>query len=265
MNDLAYNLDDFTWQVSNDRYHIGDVNTESGELKRAIILSLEGEGLPFNDYVPQKNPAMFFDFANTDPTEARVLAFANQYGSLKPKYFNLAKIDADNEPKYYEEISEWFNEMREMAKVLDFWDSINKKDNEKLSQQIHLESNGYCYTDGFFKEQYLVRINKKPKDLTNPALEAVATMIDAAFVRHPIKRSLGHNYVEKCLYRSPMIKDLISLLWFQVEEMVVQNRAFRTCAVCKKYFEIKPPVTRKTKIYCSGACNAAAYRKRKAK
>jgi len=58
---------------------------------------------------------------------------------------------------------------------------------------------------------------------------------------------------------------LMDALWLQFIFAVIHSKEFRQCEMCSKWFEVTPPVTRTTRMYCGGACRTRATRQREAR
>src|SRR5262245_21200426 len=58
---------------------------------------------------------------------------------------------------------------------------------------------------------------------------------------------------------------LAGAVWLQLAQAVVEQKAFRACLSCRRWFELVPELNRTSRHYCSEACRSRAYRARKDK
>ena len=55
---------------------------------------------------------------------------------------------------------------------------------------------------------------------------------------------------------------LLAARWLQCARVLTDNRTFKACERCGKWFELSPSARRKHSKYCSGTCKVAAHRAR---
>ena len=257
-------FDDFQITVFDEGYKIENLLTEEGGVKRVIVaLGSGGAGRRASEYRPEEDASLCFEFANTDPTEAGVIHFANQYGCLKGSHGEPREILKDGSMAFFEYVEGWLKEVREMRKTLDLWDAVLKKDKKRLSQNINYSSEGYFCSKSFFQDEPLTLVGAESTELIYPACHMVFQILVEASNRHTIKTSFACNVLELKISTWHKPSNLISFLWLQASGLISQNKTYQPCAVCKKHFQIKMPTTSKTRIYCSNACRVAAYRQRK--
>jgi hypothetical protein len=58
-------------------------------------------------------------------------------------------------------------------------------------------------------------------------------------------------------------RNLLEAMWLQFGEAVTHDKSFRKCRQCGTWFEISLRAARIDKVFCSEACKAKAYRRRK--
>jgi hypothetical protein len=55
---------------------------------------------------------------------------------------------------------------------------------------------------------------------------------------------------------------LLGALWLEFGQAVTANKKFRQCLLCRRWFEVRPPVTRSTRIFCGNGCRLRVQRLR---
>src|SRR5262245_54375330 len=58
-------------------------------------------------------------------------------------------------------------------------------------------------------------------------------------------------------------RNLLTALWLQFAQSVVEGREFGRCKTCQAWFETSTPGTRKSRVYCSDSCKVKAHLERK--
>lgn len=112
---------------------------EAGVFLVAVVPPFQGRR-----YAPlHEHPALFRLFAETPPTEAGILGFANQYGGLGPEVavrVLLAETADATTPHPWgwgEPLSRWQEEIFAMRRVVSLWDQVQAGDTQGLAQHIH--------------------------------------------------------------------------------------------------------------------------------
>jgi hypothetical protein len=59
-------------------------------------------------------------------------------------------------------------------------------------------------------------------------------------------------------------KTLGGAMWLQLAQAIGDNKKYRACEACPRYFELSRKTARTSKFYCNDACRSKAYRERKA-
>jgi hypothetical protein len=101
-------------------------------------------------------------------------------------------------------------------------------------------------------------------DVQGPAADYIARVVNERLAGAVVPRLVvDHDRGPPTLQLMPTT--LRSALWLQFGQAVSDNKDYRRCAVCEKYFEVSPPVVRKSRQFCSDACRFKAYRGRQAR
>jgi hypothetical protein len=215
----------FTWRVEANGYEWAEHRGQAFLHHRVVPMSGGGSRL----YTP--GPALFREFAGTDPTPEGTLLFANRFGELlgperfaldsggphpDPGVFALPVIghDGDYEVQYRETWGLWHEEVNALNRAVRLWETG--------------EGAGL-------------------PDLINGGLAGRAA---PRFVRDPRTGKLALQVVPE---------NLLGAMWLQLAEAIGGGKQFRQCDRCGAWFEVSGRVDRKL---CSDACRSAAYRAR---
>jgi hypothetical protein len=194
----------------------------------------------YTSYELRKHPELFRTFAETPRTATGFLAFAKQYGNLGRELLDEewmldvdpSLVDGPPLPRRFDPIWLWDTAIEEMDRWVTLWDGAPRGQAREDALAAILDAVNDKLFQDVDQEAFQVRF---AKDRLNPrvyALEVTPT-------------------------------NLLTALWFQLGHAVAENKRFRRCAKCQKWFEVTPPVNRKSRHYCSDACRSRAYRSRK--
>lgn len=232
-----------------------------GEEVRVLVLNVgRGESIQQRYYNPLllEKPILFKAFADLEPTEEAVLAFANRYGHLGLDEEEIKKKLADGDNTAYmnaairglagEPFFRWFEELTELQAAVSMWEALGAGDTALLRQAVEKSS----YTDG-----------KPPAD---PAALAAAGS-DA--LRNAINDRLKEYTSAAMVQRDGRLtlqvepKNLLGAIWVQFAQAIDGRKTFARCKGCKEWFEIGPQgLRRKQGEFCRNACKSRHYRER---
>ncbi len=95
---------------------------------------------PLSEY-----PGLFHTFAETQPNEDAILAFANAHGSLGGEaaglFGNPQGKDKPSPVRIGEPLDRWVDEIITLRQTLALWEMVQKEDREGLSAQRHRARN----------------------------------------------------------------------------------------------------------------------------
>lgn len=239
-------------------------------------------------YAPLKDePALFKTFADTEPTEEGILAFANRYGLLGPGADDLGEFVELLGPEgaflgYGERFSIWAAEIEALKEMERLREAAVNGDMAYLRACILWDRDGkavrYERPDGRGGGIIATevagpgRLDDRlrwltPGDLALPALFYVQTRVNKKLAGHASPRLLygerrdgRRRSVEFALHVVPT--DLLGALWLELALAVAEKREYRRCAQCGKWFAFLPDKTRPDRKYCSDACKSRAWRER---
>lgn len=200
----------------------------------------------FRTYEPLQHTGLFRTFAETPRTPVGMLAFANQYGHLGDKKAELGySLEPPGDFETPEEEKAWWEEARRFARLfdpIDHWDSAIQKMKQCVNAWDRAQESQVA---GREIEEVLATVNK----------ELTGDRFRVAFIPEK-KKATGYTM-------QTMPTNLLGALWVQFGQAVAENKQFRSCAACGKWYEIAPPFNRKSRDYCEDACRSRAYRERK--
>jgi hypothetical protein len=179
----------------------------------------------------QPGPALFREFAGTDPTPEGALLFANRYGLLLDPERSapdgggphpepgVYAVHFDNGDEHFVEHYESFDLWREQIDLLH--QAVRIRDTgEGADQLVALVSDG------------------------------LAGRVTPRFVQDPRTGRLELQVVPD---------NLLGALWLQLAEAIGGGKQFRQCAICGGWFEVSG---RSDQRVCTQACRSKAYRAR---
>jgi hypothetical protein len=236
----------FTWDVCTDGYEWKEVGRPS---RFGSEKMLEPRGWRFRTYQPLKEfSALFLDFAALE-TEEDIRRFADRYGNLGVEV--EPTVDAQGEPleppedcvtevdraRYFravlrdlrrsDRLGTWEKAIADIRKYIDLWDKVRSRTNGRDAM-------------------------KELKDAIDVQLEIEELRV--AFVQDATTGAFSFQ-VEP--------RSLLGALWAQFALAVIDEKSFRRCKTCLRWFELAPELARTNRNYCSEACRSKAYRGRK--
>lgn len=234
-------------------------------------------------------PALFRVFAETEPTEAQVLRFANAYGALGIEEDLML---ADGKGSRGERLRIWVQGIAHMRHAVRVWDALCQKATADLQRWFTLAppfsgvSNlrytpdepwpaGVLQSGLQFIEGELVGIARFlsgaagdpthmpiPRDAPGLALAWLRSIINGRLEQHTSARML---YVDSPSGLGTHIvpRNLLGALWLQFALAIEGHRAYRRCAACQSWFEVSTAQTgkRADAKFCSARCRVRAYRR----
>jgi len=197
---------------------------------------------PFRNSQPlSEHTGLFRQFASLGTGTENILRFANDVGNLG------AEFDAQNwganqsaqndreravEKMLYRSVDthgRWMREIAHMRTHVELWEAIEGgKAGPEAMDRIRSAINGVLAGD-----QVTVRFEKNSQ----------------------LNREFLHI----------VPKSLLGAMWVQFAQAVANDKKYRNCSTCGKWFEIAPDTARTSRTHCSEACKSRAYRHRQAR
>jgi hypothetical protein len=217
-----------------------------GDVIEADSLLVPRPGAAFGRYAPlREETGLFLNFADTEPSRAGVLAFANRYGPLGgtaeilldhgdllsfPEGMDPEQIETGETLRHWGEQILW---MRETVQSLK-WGMATS---EVLPEQF----------------------GAPPQPLWPEFYAKVNGRLDG---RVAVKLLWDGKAFRSALDLLP--QDLMTAMVLQLAAAVGFGKNFRKCRECGKWFELAPGLNRSSRFTCSDACRKRSYRKRRA-
>jgi hypothetical protein len=234
--------------------------------------------------------SLFRIFADVQPDEVGILAFANQYGNL----LEVELVPTDQAPGTQREgvrgslLTDWQRQIPDMLRLVNLWDRLQHEDLDYLLRHIKwikhdTEGVSVYYSDDAFhgqpswsipgpKDTFIASSKMQPELLAR--LEAEAYLLPGwVFLKEELNRHLRDLAKEISVEmvwdketnrpgQSANPLTLRSALWLQLADAVTNNRIFNRCRECRTWFEVAPDVARSHRRFCSNGCRSKAYRER---
>jgi hypothetical protein len=287
----------FRWQVAAGGYHWRETrpSLQPDQQHRPFLTDGRPSGAAgwrLREYLPLSEfPGLFREFADTDPSQDGIVAFANRFGLLGGGVTQRVPLHNQSASKATpvgngEALHAWTDEILTMRLTAELWEAARKGDVGWLEQVIFWEKDGSgvqllshpelpagelpepptlverAWIAGtHLGDDVLARF--VPGDLVKPALHYVQSIINRQLQGRASPRLLWDGNRERLgLYIVP--DGLIGALWLQFARAVERDSQFRRCAECGIWFELARGTARSDKLYCSTPCRTKAYRKRQA-
>jgi hypothetical protein len=287
----------FGWRVAQGGYHWVDSHPvfEHNEQRQPFLTDgrpIGAAGHRVRQYLPLTEfPGLFRVFAETEPNQDGIKAFADRFGPLGG---DIAKqIPLYGQPNAQgtpiglgEPRASLRNEILMMNYAVGIWEPARAGDVATLERVIHWKPDGAGVEIAGHPDVPRGQLPEAPArverawiagthlgddvlgrfisgDLVKPALHYVQSTINEKLEGRASPRLLWDAKRERLgLYIVP--DGLIGALWLQFARAVERDSRFRQCAECGIWFELAPGTARADKLYCSTPCRTKAYRKRQA-
>jgi len=249
--------------------------------------------------------AIFQELAACPPTEEGILNFAERFGTLSnggiavPLHLAKAKLPTPKkneqtrttdrpgnlmDPKIVrwvvlwkqweaagamegDGIEAWKNEIEHLRVLVGLWEALKSRDDAALVSMLGFKK-------GKVSAQYLIstpvasiRYVSDAKDSLN--VEEAARSVLWEHLSTRIARGYALDlYSDRktgALGFAVNPSNLVDAIWLQFAIAVTENREFRRCDVCGKFFKVSPEIAQTHRKLCSGACKQKAHRHRFAK
>ena len=237
----------FSWRVATEGYawqlEADDGGAEEFDTEPKLYLDLLV--WEFRTYAPMSFPGLFRTFADTAPTPTATLAFANEWGNLGDVFSEPDEPDEppddmddsqrrawvrdiESDRRIYDPFSLWSISIKKMRQCVELWDARRRGQNTPDESERLLS----IVEDELGQDRMEVRIERSERTPSGFALDYLP-------------------------------RNLLGALWLQLALAICENKDFRQCAACGKWFELSPTEHRTSRRYCSEACRSRAYRDRK--
>lgn len=209
----------------------------------------------------QEKPALYREFAETDPTPEGILRFANQWGGLEKYGVDFRPKDevkfpprGPSEDPYFmcyhgETFETWEDSISMLRSSIQLWDMIQAGDIKGIQEQE------------FFKD-FLSSERPTIEEIRDAGLRWIQIWVNANLGRlaQP-KLFFNENKSRLTIYVAP--HNLRGAFWLQFARAIEGDFHYSRCVECSGWMEIAVGSGRPDKKYCSNACRMRSYRKRR--
>lgn len=217
--------------------------------------------------------ALFRTFADLEPTEEAIQAFANEYGLLGDPVTTWIVLPMEGAASqtigWGESLRGWTREIHAMRRAVKVWDAARSGDLDFLGSVIQWHPRGVRYEDGRYVE-WLLTVDDPESTLWSRFRQGDVVMPAYEFVRRTITKHLEGRVSPRMLWEHDRDRitmrmvphSLVGALWLQFARAVEARSEFGRCRACGKWFVYEPDTARTNRRYCSDACRFKAYRQR---
>lgn len=285
---------DFWWDVHAGGYTwVESTAVDSDKVRKYLTTGhpLGSPGFEFKRYAPlDRHTGLFRTFAEVDPNEEAIKAFADSFGHLGDPIGEMIGMPNHVSDKGQlvgtgESFGKWTKAILNMRRLVELWNIVQHQDLAALARHIRWHGKGVDYLShpdlvpnelpaqpSVFVEAVIAAEKINPDlledfqkgDLVRPALYYLQNEVNRWMKGRTSSRLLwtpDHSKLKLCL----VPESLFGALWLQFAQVIERNSEFRRCAECGTWFELRPGSARSDKIYCSNSCRTKALRRRKAK
>lgn len=290
MGDSVFN---FWWSVPDVGFYLTDAlahpNRPGKRLTTGLPKEKENHG-PGKRYAPfdeAKLSGLFKTFAETEPSEAGILAFARRFGYLldegKQDVVRIARDSEGSYVAYAEPLSLWQTQIRLMNIAMTLWDAAESGSVKPLRERFVIELERLEVRPGEVVPgpgrvvHYVDGGIQGPEMYLDPEAESLLNPFDwgrlaRLYVQYLVNKAMEEHVAPKVLYTPNIDKwvlrlrpaNLLGAMWLQLALAIDGEKRYRSCRECGTWFELDPKVNRTSKFYCSNACRTKALRERQA-
>ena len=257
--------DGYTWRARSD-----------DSLGREDVRYLEpAAGFPYEvrRYEPlEAEPALFRTLADLDPVnEETVVAFANEYGNLgMRKKSQWPEVGPDD--RLAETLDVWRTTVAKLHLSLTVWDTYRDGYWNQPQKRAYADHQMADFIKNIFSaggdreiaENLPPLPDRASLSLSQAALLSVRADINRNLIASGTTPFLTYQQDPGRLALRLVPRTLLGTLWLQFAQAVDEERDYRRCKVCGRWFAVTydNEGRRKTRVFCSDACRSKAYRQR---
>lgn len=230
------------------------------------------EELPGNavdSYAPlQEETGLFLNFAHLSPKAESVLDFANRYGLLRTR---MALLPV---PESYESLQSWLQEIAWMRASVELWEHARAGAVDALAACLFWTDGGRKLRFKPAARQPAQEFNETESaelgpldrnDLASAAFFVLHDRVNARLLADEKPRvELEWNHVTRRSSLVVMPENLLQAMLLQFAAAVSEDKQFRACRECGRWFELVPGARQDYRLTCSATCRIRTYRKRMA-
>lgn len=267
----------FTWILKRKR---------GGARARAwIVESLDGPTAERVMEPLEESPDLYTRFANLESTQESILEFANENGLLTAgRQLRWRQQMVRGEPGAL-----WRREIEAMAMGFRLRHALRKR-LPRLVEEIlgHRRSDVYRHSlwqslwkssGGYNRSLHDLADRVSTTEGADEIERALFALQDLCNRRLERRTAFGVTFASQAALPSELTRapkrlgallpqavphDLLGALWLQFAESLAGTREHRPCLECGRWIPVSPDTRRRHVKYCSEACKAKAYRRRRA-
>ncbi len=217
------------------------------------------EGARHRTYQPLKeNTALFLEFAQTQPTKSRILAFANQYGLL-----GIAEIgDYPGPALVTERMDDWKWSIKLVRNAVNLWHALEAGPKSPITAWNK-------YWRGASAREVLRAIYDdvpgdqalSPDEAVQYGRQKLLNVLNDSLRKYPAQARLASTR-NGDFQLTFVPTSLIGAMWLQFAQAVAHNYTIKICKGCGKPFQTGAGTNRRADAKtCNDSCRQRAYRK----
>jgi hypothetical protein len=268
---------DFRWHVpkAGYRWEDGEWLPQGAEV---IIDSLLVEALDRErarrPYAPLAVSGLFREFADVQPSKEGILAFANKYGALGVGTFfttGSGSQEAQILGRLGETQARWAAEIARMKEAVTLLDLVRARDEAGLARVLRWRE---ARVDGLFPvwpESWAYEgaghsvplTGYAPSNIFAPAIGLVMAWANEKLQGRTTLQLADDEEGRPLL--TVRLNTLLTALWVQLAQDVVQPAEYRRCKTCGRWFAVPDDRRKADQVFCQDACKSKDFRQRKAR
>ena len=261
---------EFRWPVLSSAYEWinATIRRDGEDVSVRLLTEYPGRDAARTMVEPFGTDGLFRIFAELDPIEDAIEAFADEFGLLGHPVMMGAK--AGGNEIVGEPIDRWASQVKRMQAAVRLWDFVQADDFAGIEQAISAGVPSVPWGRSIGTAWHsLMDETAIGADYAAQRMHGWQVAQALKYIRNQINAGLA-NCVEPKLGWDPdggrlrlnvAPASLIGAIWLQFAFAVDSDARFRRCDTCGTWFSIAPP-KRESRKYCSDACRTRAYRER---
>jgi len=251
----------FTWRIPECGFRFVTCPIGSERRVRCLIRAVE-----MTRYRTERtldiHTGLFKQFANLEPTEPKIVSFANRYGLLGISEW-VSHLGSGKQTTEGERLERWLTEIRTMRRLVNLWGLIQSESGEL--QKFFTFKDDRIHFDFENHGEAVVRqghpaFEELRNDVMGTAWYLLGRSINEKLnAYHVTARLMRDRKVDRemTLFINP--SSLVSALWLQFARAVEGNRQYRVCEFCNMPFEVgrSAGAKRTDAKFCSDSHRAA--------
>jgi hypothetical protein len=268
---------DFRWPVpkAGFRWEDGEWLPQDAEgVSDSLLVDAPDRERAQRPYAPLAVSGLFREFADLQPSKEGILAFANKYGALGVSTFfttGSGPQEAQMLGRLGETQARWAAEIARMKEAVTLLDLVRARDEAGLARLLHWRE---ARVDGLFPvwpESWAYEapghsvplVGYVPSNIFAPAVGLVMAWANEKLQGRTTLQLADDGEGRPVLRVGLSI--LLTALWVQLAQDVVQPAEYRRCKTCGRWFAVPADRRKAEQVFCQDACKSKDFRQRKAR